>query len=108
MFWRIKSRGRVSLRPVYLSIAVYEIDDGWNVLGERAQDLHARVHQHEFHDGRDGPNNELPDDGARHAGDGANRAAVLGRYVARRNRRFYNGLPLERLDGEERSETRPH
>ena len=68
--------------------------------------LHAGIHQHEFHDGRDGPCHELSDDGARHAGDGANRASVLGCDVVGRDRRFHNGLPRECLDGKGRPEAR--
>jgi hypothetical protein len=32
------------IRPVHLSVSIYEIDDGRHILGKRAEELRARVH----------------------------------------------------------------
>src|SRR6266508_1037721 len=81
---------------------------GGSYWGQRPPDVPARVHEHERDDGWHGAGDELPHDGTRHAGDGADRAPVLGRDVARSHRRLRDRVSGEFVDGKAEAQARAH
>ena len=99
-------RLRISCWPAGVPIAFHARHNGRNLRRERSPNIPTGIAFHEHDDGRHGAGHDLSDDGPRHAGDVAKRAAVLVRDVAGCTGGLPHRVSSERVVGGERNEAR--